>query len=239
MLCPNCGKTTWLDFVECPKCAYDTVAAMRGEDPTGKATAILRERAPAPADVTLATIVPYRNGAALIGYYLAVFSLVPGVGLPLGISAIVLGIVGKKRYRANPASKGRVHATTAVWVGTATSLLWGAVLVSFLLSIDYQSRWVNKISVVWAGMTEREVKDLLGSPTENIAGPFSAADLLEMSGTCVNDSNLRKSIYRKSFTERGGFKAQVTLIIFYGADNCVCYSSWKQVATSSHVSQGP
>jgi len=39
-------------------------------------------------------VIPYKNPAALIGYYVGIFSLIPGLGVPLALAALVLGVVG-------------------------------------------------------------------------------------------------------------------------------------------------
>jgi hypothetical protein len=70
---------------------------------------------------TLNKIIPYRNGMALAAYYLAVFSLIPFVGIILGIAGFVLGILGLKAARANPAVGGKVHA----WIGIIVGGLFG------------------------------------------------------------------------------------------------------------------
>ena len=45
-------------------------------------------------------IIPYKNPAALIAYYCGIFSLLPIVGIVVGIPAVVLGIVGLRRRKA-------------------------------------------------------------------------------------------------------------------------------------------
>lgn len=74
-----------------------------------------------------ATIIPYRNPPALIAYYCGVFSLIPCLGLPLGIAAIPLGIVGLRKHRRQPSAKGSVHAWVGILLGSITTILWGAV----------------------------------------------------------------------------------------------------------------
>ena len=75
---------------------------------------------PAPAPATagapsgLAVLVPYKNVCALIGYYLAVFSLIPCVGVLLGIPAVILGILGVRRAKVHPDARGKVHAWFAI-----------------------------------------------------------------------------------------------------------------------------
>src|SRR5262245_38413569 len=44
-------------------------------------------------DSALSTLIPYKNVPALTSYYLGVFSIIPLVGLLLGIAAVVLGIM--------------------------------------------------------------------------------------------------------------------------------------------------
>lgn len=58
-------------------------------------------------------LIPYRNGAALAAYYLAVFSLIPAAGIVLGALAFVLGIIGVKACKRRPEIHGAVHA----WIG--------------------------------------------------------------------------------------------------------------------------
>ena len=62
-------------------------------------------------------LVPTRNPAALAGYYLGVFSFIPGVGLLLGIAAIVCGILGLVAAAREPERKGQVHAWVAIVLG--------------------------------------------------------------------------------------------------------------------------
>lgn len=83
-------------------------------------------------DNAVASIVPYTNPPALIGYYLGVFGLIPCLGLLLGPAAIVAGILGLNRVNAEPRSKGKGHAITALVLGIVTSLLNYGALVFFL-----------------------------------------------------------------------------------------------------------
>ena len=80
-------------------------------------------------------LIPYRNPAALIGYYLGVFSLIPCLGFFLAVPALVLGLVGLQAYSQNPAARGRVHAWVAVTLGAIFTLIWGAVWLIMLFGI--------------------------------------------------------------------------------------------------------
>ncbi len=50
-------------------------------------------------------IIPYKNPKALIAYYLGILSGLPLIGLPFGIAAFILGILGLRDRQRNPLSK--------------------------------------------------------------------------------------------------------------------------------------
>ena len=74
-------------------------------------------------------IIPYKNPKALIAYYLGILSGLPLIGLPLGIAAFVLGIMGLKDRKRNPAIKGSIHAGIGIGCGLIFSLLWGGIII--------------------------------------------------------------------------------------------------------------
>ena len=77
-------------------------------------------------------IIPARNPAALVGYYLGVFSLIPLLGNLLGPAAIVLGILGLGAVRRTPGLPGKAHAITAIVLGTLTTVVyWGLFVWGF------------------------------------------------------------------------------------------------------------
>jgi hypothetical protein len=77
----------------------------------------------------LATVIPYRNKAALISYYLGLFSLaalIPllgVVGVAMAIAAFILGVQGRRLAKEHPEAKGIVHA----WVGILCGAFWGVL----------------------------------------------------------------------------------------------------------------
>lgn len=77
-------------------------------------------------------LIPYHNSPALIAYYLAIFSLIPCFGFPLGIAAVVLGIMGLKKSRKNPEVKGAAHAYVGIILGGLTTLFWLIAIVFFI-----------------------------------------------------------------------------------------------------------
>lgn len=74
-------------------------------------------------------LIPYKNPKALTAYYLGLFSFIPCLGLPLGIAALVLGIMGLRARSRNPVIKGSVHAWIGILVGGFFALLWTVVAV--------------------------------------------------------------------------------------------------------------
>ena len=79
-------------------------------------------------------VIPYKNVPALFAYYLAVFSLIPCIGLALAIPAVILGIIGLQKRAKNPAIKGGAHAWIGIVLGSICTLLWGGLILMFVLS---------------------------------------------------------------------------------------------------------
>jgi hypothetical protein len=79
-------------------------------------------------------LIPYKNPAALIGYYTSIASLIPFFAILLGPTAIVLGCFGLKAKKANPRVRGTAHAIIAIVLGTLTTLLnVGGIVAAVLL----------------------------------------------------------------------------------------------------------
>jgi Domain of unknown function (DUF4190) len=80
-----------------------------------------------------ATVVPYRNGAALIAYYFGVFGLIPILGFVFGPAAVILGVIGLVKARKNPQARGTGHAIAGIVLGVIDPFLW-IVLLYFMRS---------------------------------------------------------------------------------------------------------
>jgi hypothetical protein len=75
-------------------------------------------------------VIPYKNPKALTAYYIGIVSLLCCfAGLPVGIVAVVLGIMGLNARAANPVIKGSVHAWIGIVLGMISTL--GAVFFAF------------------------------------------------------------------------------------------------------------
>ncbi len=84
--------------------------------------------APPQTDAT-GGLIPYKNVPALVAYYLGIFSLIPCLGLILGLPALILGIIGLKRAARQPEARGKVHA----WVGIILGGLCAVANLAILL----------------------------------------------------------------------------------------------------------
>lgn len=79
-------------------------------------------------------VIPYKNPKALTAYYLGIFGLFPIIGPVLAIPAIILGVLGLKARKLNPAVKGSVHAWIGIVLGLISLLYHGVAIVAIMLN---------------------------------------------------------------------------------------------------------
>ena len=80
-------------------------------------------------------VIPYKNAPALIAYYCGVFSIIPCFAI--GIAALVLGIMGLRRAKAHPHSRGQVHAWIGILAGGFFGLLYSVgPCVLYLINVN-------------------------------------------------------------------------------------------------------
>lgn len=125
MKCPACGADAIARTRVCTACAaaIDPGPAAGSVPPPLPADALdpaVPERGPG--------LIPTRNPQALVGYYCAIFGLVPLVGLPLSIAAVALGVSGLRRVRRDPNVRGTAHAWVAIVLGSVATVLWGGAI---------------------------------------------------------------------------------------------------------------
>jgi hypothetical protein len=87
----------------------------------------------------VATIIPYRNPKALAGYYAGFFAYLPGIGVPIAVAAILLGIFGVRHALAHPEAKGVGHAIIGIVLGS--NALVCNPLYSLALWVFYTGRF--------------------------------------------------------------------------------------------------
>lgn len=73
--------------------------------------------------------IPTKNPPALISYYAGIFGLLPFLGLPATIVAIVLGIIAVKKNKQHPTPGAKVHALIGLGLGIFQML----VLIGFII----------------------------------------------------------------------------------------------------------
>lgn len=78
-------------------------------------------------------LIPYKNTPALLGYYMSVFSLIPGLGNILGLVAAIFGFIGLSNKKKNPAIKGTAHCWVAIVLGMLTFLIYNGVIVGSIV----------------------------------------------------------------------------------------------------------
>ncbi len=87
-----------------------------------------------PAREGLEVLIPYKNGSALASYYLGVFGLIPLLGLPLSVLAVVFGHKGLRDFKAHPDKHGRTHALVGLILGYFELAVFAAFLVLLYLA---------------------------------------------------------------------------------------------------------
>lgn len=125
MYCTKCGQQLEEGAPSCLRCGQSTY---QGPPPIAQPVMVT-------SDDGLASLIPYRNGAALAAYYLGIFSFIPVLGLLLGVPAFILGIKGLRVAGRNPMAKGKVHAWVGIITGGLFSLLWLAMLVVMVVAL--------------------------------------------------------------------------------------------------------
>lgn len=80
--------------------------------------------------------IPTRNTYALVGYYLAVIGLLPVMGVPFSIAAVICGIIGYVRWRQDHDARGKTHAIVAIVGGILVPIAWGLIWVLLVVMND-------------------------------------------------------------------------------------------------------
>jgi hypothetical protein len=86
----------------------------------------------------IASRIP-KNRLAVLAYRCAVVGLLPGLGLLMGGVAIGLGIVGRRRFLADPELRGLGHSIAAIVLGVLELLTNGGGLVLIWIGLQSMS----------------------------------------------------------------------------------------------------
>lgn len=90
-----------------------------------------------PAAGGLGVLIPAKNPHSLWSYYLGIFSFFPCLGLAMGITAVILGVIAIKRFNANPAIRGRTHAIVGIVGGSLGALINLVLIVLFVMNLPH------------------------------------------------------------------------------------------------------
>ena len=120
--CARCGAPNEAGFVQCSHCGQSLLVAS-WPPPPGTYPPHPQGYPPQPAASGLEAIIPTRNPSALTAYYLGIFSIIPCLAIPMGITAAVLGLRGLKLVKEHPEVRGRTHA----WVGIVAGGLFALI----------------------------------------------------------------------------------------------------------------
>jgi hypothetical protein len=134
MFCPRCGTASPDGSAACSSCGAPQPQPVQELD-----QASVYMPPAAPADNTLGGLIPLKNPYALTAYYLAVFSLIPCLGLFLGFAALALGHKGRKYAVEHPDARGATHAWIGIILGGLCGLANLALMVLVVVGI-IQSR---------------------------------------------------------------------------------------------------
>jgi hypothetical protein len=96
--------------------------------------AVAATPAPLPPVDGLGKLIPTRNPPALVGYYLSIFGLFPMCGLPLSVTALILGIMGIRRCYKQPGLPGIAHGWIATLLGGFMTLVGLVGIVAFFIA---------------------------------------------------------------------------------------------------------
>ncbi len=83
----------------------------------------------------LQTMIPTKNMPSLLSYYFGFFAIIPFLGFPLSIAAIVLGITGLKKYNINPTDGAKSHAIVGIVLGIFWLLVHLGSIVAVITSM--------------------------------------------------------------------------------------------------------
>jgi hypothetical protein len=126
MYCSQCGVQNADGNVRCMNCGSDFQAT------AARAPSLV----PSEPGSGVEMIIPYRNVAGLIAYYLGIFSILGG--FVLGVPAVILGIIGVKNANLHPEVRGKIHAWVGIILGSFMTVVSLAVIALLIVGVTHR-----------------------------------------------------------------------------------------------------
>jgi hypothetical protein len=101
-------------------------------------------------------VIPTRNQPALMGYYCAIFGLIPVAGLFLGPAAIGYGLLGLERGAHLPRRIGYGHALFATVAGIVGTVFNYALLAALAVTLTF-----SYLNATWPFPPEQPIPEIL------------------------------------------------------------------------------
>ena len=92
---------------------------------------------------TMDHILPARNIPALVSWYLGVFGLIPILGIPLSLAAILSGIYGLIIAKRPEIQVGRGHAIAGIILGTVMGVFLPLII---LIVVNFNPGIINVLN---------------------------------------------------------------------------------------------
>ena len=128
VICPRCGAQNPPGVSLCARCS--NLLAVPGTQAASP---------PPTYHDPMAAIIPTKNAPALTAYYLGLFSILPLLGLPMGLIAVIQGSKGWRMAKETPQISGKAHAGIGIGCGSV-GLLFNLAIVVFTLLILFGER---------------------------------------------------------------------------------------------------
>lgn len=84
-------------------------------------------------DDSFQRLIPTKNMPALLSYYFGCAGVLPIVGLPFSVLAIILGRKGLRQYNKNPSPGAKVHAKIGIYFGAFELVFFALVIILVIL----------------------------------------------------------------------------------------------------------
>ena len=91
-------------------------------------------------DLAFQTLMPTKNKYSLISYYMGFLGLLPFVGFPFAIAAIIFANKALKLYKTNPTPGAKGHAIVGMVLGIFSVVCMSLFVLFFLLAFLTQDQ---------------------------------------------------------------------------------------------------